>query len=82
MARTTVRMTEETRAVLRELAQESNETMQQVLAKAVKAYRRQGILERTNAAYAALRADQRAWRDLREERAAWDATLTDGSPER
>jgi len=82
MARTTVRMTEETRAVLRELARESNETMQQVLAKAVEAYRRRWILERHNAAYSALRADPEAWREVLEERAAWDVTLADGSQER
>ena len=72
MARTTVRMTEETRAVLRELARETNETMQQVLAKAVEAYRRRWILERHNASYSALRADPEAWREVRQERAAWD----------
>ena len=47
-------------------------------ARAVEAYRRQRILDLSNAAYAALRADPRAWQDLLDERAAWDVTLADG----
>lgn len=79
MARTTVRLSEETRAILRDLAREGAESMQAVLAKAVEAYRRQRILEATNETYAALRSDAAAWRSVQEERAAWDPTLADGS---
>lgn len=78
VARTTVRLSEETRAVLRELARESEESMQTVLAKAVEAYRRQRVLEATNEAYAALREDVAAWRSVQEERTAWDSALADG----
>jgi len=81
MAGTTVRLTDATRAVLRELARESEESMQEVLAKAVEAYRRQRLLEQTNKAYGALRRDADAWEMLQEERAAWDVTLADGSAE-
>jgi predicted transcriptional regulator len=77
LTRTTVRLSEETRAILRELARESEESMQTVLARAVEAYRRQRVLESTNEAYAALRADPDAWRTVQEERAAWDAALAD-----
>ncbi len=75
---TMVRVTDETRAALRYLAEEMNETMQQILAKAVEAYRRQRILERTNAAYTTFRADPQAWREILDERAEWDGTLADG----
>ena len=73
-----VRVTDETRAILRDLSQEMNEPMQQVLAKAVEAYRRRRILELSNAAYAALRSDPQAWQEMLDERAEWDATLMDG----
>ena len=45
---------------------------------AEEAYRRRRMLEQTNAAYAALRADPQRWAEELEERAAWDATLADG----
>lgn len=55
--------------------------MQQVLDQALELYRRQRILEETNAAYAALRADPAAWAEVEAERRAWDATLADGLEE-
>ena len=78
MARTTVRVTEATRETLRELAQESHETMQAVLEKAVKAYHRQRILDLSNEAYARLREDPAAWAEEQEEREAWGIALRDG----
>jgi hypothetical protein len=77
VAGTTVRIREETRAALRDLARETNESLQEVLAKAVEAYRGKRILELTNSAYAVLREDPQAWREEQDERAAWDATLSD-----
>ncbi len=77
MAGTMVRVKEETSGVLRELAREANEPMQEVLAKAVEAYRRQRILEQTNAAYAALREDTRRWQEVLDERVALEGTLSD-----
>jgi hypothetical protein len=71
----TVRIKPETRIVLRELARQANAPMQEILARAVEAYRRQQFLEEANAAYAALRADSEAWRAEQEERATWEATL-------
>lgn len=78
MASTTVRIKEQTRQALRELAQETREPMQEVLAKAVEAYRRQWTLQQHNAVYAALRENPAAWAEELEERAAWEATLADG----
>ena len=40
--------------------------------------RYQWLIEETNRAYAALRADPEAWREELAERALWDATLLDG----
>ena len=39
---------------------------------------RQQLLEATNRAYAALRADREAWAAVCAERAEWDSTLQDG----
>lgn len=77
MAGTTVRIPEDTRRTLSELADETGESLQSVVAKAVEAYRRQRILERTNAAYAELRSNPGTWGELQEERAEWDDTLAD-----
>jgi hypothetical protein len=73
-----VRVRKETQEALRALAQDAGEPMQEVLAKAVEAYRRQYILEKTNEAYAALRANPAAWREMEEERKEWETTLPDG----
>lgn len=39
---------------------------------------RQRLLAETNEAYAALRADIKAWKEELQERALWDGTLADG----
>ena len=78
MASTTVRISQETRETLRQLAEQAGEPMHRVLAKAVEVYRRQYILDKTNAAYAALRADPEAWQEEQQERQTWDITLADG----
>jgi len=55
--------------------------MQAILEHALEQYRRQQLLEATNAAYAALRTDAEAWADLERERSDWDQTLADGLEE-
>lgn len=72
-----IRVDERTYATLKALAAESGASMQEVLARAVEAYRRQHLIDGTIAAYAALRRDPAAWQAEQAERAAWDATLTD-----
>ncbi|HET8579650.1 MAG TPA: hypothetical protein VFL31_01510 [Nitrospiraceae bacterium] len=39
---------------------------------------RQRLLAETNQAYAALRADSKAWKEEHQERTLWDGTLADG----
>ena len=73
-----MRITEETRDTLRELARASDESMQEVLAKAVELYRRHRILERSNTIYSQLREDPAVWTAEQEERRAWDVALADG----
>ena len=78
MSSTTVRIDRATRDKLRELANREKAPMHVVLNRAVEAYRRKCFLEEANRAYAALREDPGAWKSEREEREAWDTTLTDG----
>jgi hypothetical protein len=74
----TVRISDSARGTLRGLARAEGKSMLALLDEAVEALRRQRFLEEVNAAYAALRADPRAWADLEVERREWDAALSDG----
>jgi predicted transcriptional regulator len=78
MASTTVRVTEHTHQMLRELAETTGEPMQQVLESAVERYRRERFFAELHAAYGRLRADRIAWDEELAERAELDATLADG----
>jgi len=78
MAAPTVRVKEETHAALTELSRETRLPMQEVLAQAVEAYRRERFLTELNASFAALRENPEAYEAEMEERRAWDATLSDG----
>ena len=78
MAATTVRINQATHEMLRILSTQRRIAMVDVLDEAIENLHHQHVLEQTNAGYAALRADPEAWRELEKERAAWDATLSDG----
>ncbi|MBM3747886.1 MAG: toxin-antitoxin system protein [Acidobacteria bacterium] len=52
--------------------------MQVVMDKALKLYEERVFWERTNRAYATLKADPKAWEQELQERAEWDATTQDG----
>ena len=71
---TTIRVTNQARETLRELSQITGKRQQDVVDEAFETYRRQVLLDRANAAYAALRSDAKAWEAELEERAADDAT--------
>jgi hypothetical protein len=73
---TTVRIREETRAVLRELEEQTGERTQDLLARAVDQFRRNLILAETNAAYGRIRAE--ASDEFDAEIREWDVVLTDG----
>lgn len=51
------------------------------VAKAVEEYKRYLLIERTNEAFAALRAQPKQWAEELEERHLWNATLNDGLEE-
>jgi len=72
------RISEPTREVLRKLAEESGESLQAILDKAVEVYRRQRFLEESNHAFGTLRANAAAWKAEQAEREDWDITVGDG----
>jgi hypothetical protein len=74
----TVRITPSAHAALRALAEEADESMTEVLDRAIEAYRRQRFLAGLNSDFAALRRDGKAWEEELAEREEWDATLSDG----
>ncbi len=74
----TVRISRSAHATLRSLAAENDESMTEILDKAIEAYRRASFLAGLNEDFAALRQDRAAWEEEQQERKAWDATLSDG----
>jgi len=74
----TVRITRSAHAALRSLADEADESMTEVLDKAIEAYRRASFLAGLNGDFAALRQNRAAWEEEQQERRAWDVTLADG----
>ncbi len=67
--------------MLLELAHKKGESMQKIIDMALEAYRRQLFLEESNRAFAALRKNDGAWQEEREERTLWDTTGADGLEE-
>jgi len=81
MASSTVRIDSATHKMLQSLSAQTGLKMQEILGEAVELYRRKLLLDKANAAFAALKADSEAWKEEQEERAAWDVTLLDGLKE-
>jgi predicted transcriptional regulator len=78
MSKQTIQIGDASGQMLKHLAEQTGQSMTEVLDKALDAYRRKMFLEAVNAGYAALRADPEAWAEFEAERKLWDATLMDG----
>ncbi len=78
---TTIRVNQETRNTISQLAKKRGISMQEAVHEAVEVYRRQQLLEVANTAYAKMRADPKASKDFDDETRLWDATLADGLDE-
>src|SRR5947209_8830850 len=74
----TVPISETAHQILKELAEQTGQTMTDLLDKALDAYRRKLFFDQLNAGYAELRADPQAWAQHLAERNQLDATLADG----
>jgi hypothetical protein len=64
--------------MLKELAEQTGETMLNVLDKALDTYRRKVFFEKLNAEYAKLRADPAQWAEIEWERRSMNGCLMDG----
>jgi predicted transcriptional regulator len=74
---TTVRISRKTWKSLRQIAEQTGMTMQEILEDSVEGYRRKQLLEETNKAFLALKKDAKQWRKELEERHIWDRSLAD-----
>ncbi len=75
MASETVRIRAQTHAKLRQLADQTGQSMPDVLDDAVEAYRRQRFLQGVARDFASLRSDPQAWAEELAERRQWDTAL-------
>lgn len=78
MASTTVKLSQEARESLAELAAERHQPMSDVLADIIESERRRAFLEGLNEDFARLRADPEAWADYWAEFESMEGTLMDG----
>jgi hypothetical protein len=74
----TVRIDAASHAALAEIAKAKHIPLTEALARAVEKYRREVFLEGLAGDFVALRADERAWNEERDERAVWETTNRDG----
>ncbi len=73
-----IRISVHTHTLLRRLAQEEGDSMRAVLDRAIESYRREKFLRDANADYAALKRDEKAWKEELRQRAIWKQTASDG----
>jgi hypothetical protein len=73
-----VRISPRSHELLRQLAEQEDESMQAVLDKALDHYRREKFLRDANADFAVLKRSPRAWKEEFKERELWEQTLADG----
>jgi hypothetical protein len=78
MSQPMVAISETAQQQLKELAEQTGQTITEVVDKALDAYRRQLFFEQLNTGYAELQADREAWAEHLAEREQFDATLMDG----
>jgi len=73
-----VRINPEDKAVLDQIAQQTNESHPRLLHRAIELLRRQRFFEEMNSAYSEMRSDSKQWRTEMEERELFDAAVDDG----
>ncbi|MBZ4687924.1 MAG: hypothetical protein PWQ96_702 [Clostridia bacterium] len=78
MGSSTVRISDDTLKILREIANQAGKPMQEILDKAIEEYRRKQFLIEANKAYANLKNNPQKWQEELKERKEWDSTLADG----
>ena len=81
MSSVNVRISSSSYQILKTLSQNRGQSMQSVIDQAIEDLRRRKMLEATNSAFSALKADKTAWQEEIEERKIWENTLSDGFEE-
>ncbi|NLX90405.1 MAG: toxin-antitoxin system protein [Firmicutes bacterium] len=70
-------VTKKTWKSLRQTAEQTGMTMQEILEKSVEEYRRKLLLEEANKAFLALKQNTEQWEEELKERHIWDRALAD-----
>ncbi len=78
MASVNIRISEDSRDALKAIPQQDGCSIHQAADRAVELYRRERMLEETNRAYAALKADPDAWAEELAERQTRNLAMADG----
>ncbi len=78
MGSTTVRVSEPSHVLLKQLAEQCQMSMQQVIAEALEVYRTQLFWAQANREFEQIRKDPEAWQAEQEERQLWDLTVGNG----
>jgi len=78
MSSVNVRISSNSYQILKALSKTKGQSMQSVIDQAIEDLRRRKMLEATNSAFSALKADNVAWSEESEERELWENTLMDG----
>ena len=78
MPSATIRIRPKSHQALKELAAATGKSLQDALDEAIEEQQRKLYFEATNAAYAALKRDPKAWAEFQKEIAIWDTTNLDG----
>lgn len=78
MSSVNVRISSNSYQILKSLSKGKGQSMQSVIDQAIEDLRRRKMLEATNSAFSALKADKEAWAVESEERQLWENTLADG----
>lgn len=78
MSSVNVRISSNSYQILKTLSKGEGQSMQSVIDQAIEDLRRNRMLEATNSAFSALKADKEAWREETAEREIWENTLLDG----
>jgi hypothetical protein len=76
-----LRVADETREVLRELARLEGVSMQSVLDRALAEYQKKRFFDTLEAGFQALKNNSRAWSEEQQERQVWENTLLDSVEE-
>lgn len=78
MSSVNVRISSTSYQILKALSKGNGQSMQSVIDQAIEDLRRRRMLEATNSAFSALKADKTAWQEELDERNEWENTLLDG----